>query len=111
MLDIRLPPTHTDEGIRLASTIRTRHARIAILVLSQHADPGHAATLLDRAGDAVGYLLKDRLLDTEMLDAAIAVSSKAARQSTRPWWPRWSNAHDRTVPSIASPRASATCSP
>jgi DNA-binding NarL/FixJ family response regulator len=72
MLDIRLPPTFTDEGIRLAFTIRTRHPRIGILALSQYADPGHAASLSDQAGTAIGYLLKDRLLDTDVLDAAMS---------------------------------------
>jgi DNA-binding NarL/FixJ family response regulator len=70
VMDIRIPPTNTDEGLRLAVTIRANHARMGVLVLSQHADPTYAARLLD-AGDRVGYLLKDRLLDERMLDDAI----------------------------------------
>jgi DNA-binding NarL/FixJ family response regulator len=71
LLDIRMPPTHTDEGIRLAVIIRARHPRVGILVLSQYADPGHAATLVEQAGTAVGYLLKDRLLDDDVLGDAL----------------------------------------
>ena len=70
VVDVRMPPTHTDEGIRAALSIRARHPRVAVLVLSQYVEERYAAELL--AGDTagVGYLLKDRVVDVEeFLDA------------------------------------------
>src|SRR5262245_60349280 len=66
-----MPPTLTDEGIRCALNIRERHPRTAILVLSQYPEPAHAATLLQHDPRAVGYLLKERILDSDALAAAI----------------------------------------
>ena len=71
VLDIRMPPTLTDEGIRCALSIRERHPRTAILVLSQYPEPAHAATLLEHDPRAVGYLLKERILDSGVLAGAI----------------------------------------
>ncbi len=68
--DVRMPPTHTDEGIRAALTIRGRWPDIAILVLSQYVEERYAADLLATNTTSVGYLLKDRVADvTEFLDA------------------------------------------
>jgi DNA-binding NarL/FixJ family response regulator len=70
VVDVRMPPTHTDEGIRAALSIRARHPQVAVLVLSQYVEERYAAELL--AGDTagVGYLLKDRVVDVEeFLDA------------------------------------------
>ena len=68
--DVRMPPTHTDEGIRAALAIRARWPDIAILVLSQYVEERYAADLLSANTSAVGYLLKDRVADvTEFLDA------------------------------------------
>ena len=68
--DVRMPPTHTDEGIRAALAIRARWPRIAILVLSQYVEERYAADLLSANTSAVGYLLKDRVADVaEFLDA------------------------------------------
>jgi DNA-binding NarL/FixJ family response regulator len=68
--DVRMPPTHTDEGIRAALTIRSRWPGIAILVLSQYVEERYAADLLSTNTSSVGYLLKDRVADvTEFLDA------------------------------------------
>ena len=63
LLDVRMPPNHTDEGIRAALAIRASHPEVAILVLSQYVEQHYAAELL--AGDTagVGYLLKDRVAD------------------------------------------------
>lgn len=63
LVDVRMPPTHTDEGLRAAVEIRKRHPDIAVLVLSQYVEERYAAELL--AGDVagVGYLLKDRVID------------------------------------------------
>jgi DNA-binding NarL/FixJ family response regulator len=63
LVDVRMPPTHTDEGLRAAIEIRKRHPDIAVLVLSQYVEERYAGELL--AGDVagVGYLLKDRVID------------------------------------------------
>lgn len=63
IVDIRLPPTHTDEGLRAAVDIRSRHPEVAVLVLSQYVEPGLAMQLLADSAEGVGYLLKDRISD------------------------------------------------
>jgi DNA-binding NarL/FixJ family response regulator len=74
--DVRMPPTHTDEGIRAALAIRERWPGIAILVLSQYVEERYAADLLSANTSSVGYLLKDRVADvTEFLDALRRVAS------------------------------------
>jgi DNA-binding NarL/FixJ family response regulator len=74
--DVRMPPTHTDEGIRAALAIRGRWPDIAILVLSQYVEERYAADLLSANTSSVGYLLKDRVADvTEFLDALRRVAA------------------------------------
>jgi len=63
VMDIRLPPTHTDEGLRAAIEIRARHPGLAVLVLSQYVEVGLAMRLLAESAEGVGYLLKDRISD------------------------------------------------
>ena len=65
LVDVRMPPTHTDEGVRAAIEIRRRHPGVAVLVLSQYVEEHYAGELL--AGDVagVGYLLKDRVIDVD----------------------------------------------
>jgi len=63
VVDVRMPPTHTDEGLRAAIEIRDRYPRIAVLVLSQYVEERYAAELLDGDVAGVGYLLKDRVID------------------------------------------------
>ena len=63
IVDIRLPPTHTDEGMRAAVDIRADHPGIGVLVLSQYVELGLAMKLLADSADGVGYLLKDRISD------------------------------------------------
>jgi DNA-binding NarL/FixJ family response regulator len=63
ILDIRLPPTHTDEGMRAALHLRRHHPAVAVLVLSQYVELGLALQLLSESADGVGYLLKDRISD------------------------------------------------
>jgi DNA-binding NarL/FixJ family response regulator len=65
IVDIRMPPTHTDEGLRAAHEIRTRHPETAIVILSQHVEFGVAARVLAERPDRLGYLLKDRVTDVE----------------------------------------------
>jgi DNA-binding NarL/FixJ family response regulator len=65
IVDIRMPPTHTDEGLRAAHEIRTRHPAVAIVVLSQHVEHGVATRVLAEHPARLGYLLKDRVTDVE----------------------------------------------
>src|SRR5262249_34262275 len=60
VIDIRMPPTHTDEGLRAATEIRSRWPAVGVLLLSQYVEVGLASRLLARGADGVGYLLKDR---------------------------------------------------
>jgi DNA-binding NarL/FixJ family response regulator len=72
ILDIRMPPTHTDEGIQLATAIRARTgARIGVLLLSQYVEAAYAYKLMASEAAGVGYLLKDRLNDVAELADAI----------------------------------------
>lgn len=71
VLDVRMPPTHTTEGLDAAHRIKASHPDIGVLVLSASVDPAAARHLLRSATDGVGYLLKDRVTDVEELLAAI----------------------------------------
>lgn len=62
IIDVRMPPTHTDEGIRAAITLRADHPDMAVLVLSQYVEERYAADLLAGNTTRVGYLLKDRVV-------------------------------------------------
>ena len=74
--DVRMPPTHTDEGIRAALTIRSRWPGIAILVLSQYVEERYAADLLSTNTSSVGYLLKDRIMHVaDFLEAVRRVAA------------------------------------
>lgn len=88
LVDVRMPPTHTDEGIRAALTIRERHPGVAVLVLSQYVEERYAAELLSGETSGVGYLLKDRVVDVEDFIVAVrrvatggsAVDAEVVRQ-------------------------------
>jgi DNA-binding NarL/FixJ family response regulator len=69
--DIRMPPTDTDEGIRLAAHLRETHPDIGVVVLSQYSDPGYVLALLESGSDGRAYLLKERVHDRRQLVAAI----------------------------------------
>ena len=70
IVDIRMPPTHTDEGLQAAQVIRSRHPEVGVLVLSQYVRPSYAFELLSESAERVGYLLKDRVSDVaELADA------------------------------------------
>jgi DNA-binding NarL/FixJ family response regulator len=71
IIDIRLPPTFTDEGLRAADLLRARQPRTAILVLSQYLDAGYAFRLLESFPTGVGYLLKDRVSQVAVLIDAV----------------------------------------
>jgi DNA-binding NarL/FixJ family response regulator len=71
IVDIRLPPTHNDEGLVAALEIRDRHPSVGVLVLSQYMELGLAMKLLADSADGVGYLLKDRISDVDDFVAAV----------------------------------------
>jgi DNA-binding NarL/FixJ family response regulator len=74
--DVRMPPTHTDEGLRAALVIRAEQPGLPVLVLSQYVEERYAARLLASATGGVGYLLKDRIADvTEFIDALRRVAA------------------------------------
>lgn len=73
--DVRMPPTHTDEGLRAAIRLRRDHPEVAVLVLSQYVEEQYATELLADAGRGVGYLLKDRVAEVrEFVDAVVRVA-------------------------------------
>ena len=71
VIDIRLPPTFTDEGLRAADAIRDAHPEIAVVVLSQYLETAYALRLLERFPGGIGYLLKDRVSQVAVLTDAI----------------------------------------
>lgn len=76
LVDIRMPPTHTDEGIRAAHRIRAEHPGVAVLVLSQYLQTIYAMKLLESGSSGLGYLLKDRVTDLDEFAEAIRRVSK-----------------------------------
>src|SRR5580704_7087178 len=74
--DIRMPPTHTDEGLRAAIELRRAYPRLSVLVLSQYIETRYAARLLEDNAAGIGYLLKDRVAD--VADFADALERVAA---------------------------------
>jgi DNA-binding NarL/FixJ family response regulator len=76
VVDIRMPPTHTDEGLRAALVLRRDHPGTGVLVFSQYIETRYAARLLEDSAAGVGYLLKDRVADvTEFVDALARVAA------------------------------------
>ncbi|MEU0741103.1 response regulator transcription factor [Streptomyces sp. NPDC006134] len=71
MLDIRMPPTHTDEGIRAAAAVRRRHPGTGVLLLSQYIETSGPVEAMARDGRGFGYLLKERVTDAEALHDAL----------------------------------------
>jgi len=76
LIDIRMPPSHTDEGLRAAREIRSRYPETAVLVLSQHLEPAYALRLVEERPDGVGYLMKERVGRVQqLLDAVQRVAA------------------------------------
>ena len=71
VVDIRMPPTNTDEGLRAAKEIRASYPQTGVLVLSQYVEAESALELLSGGADGVGYLLKDRVSDSDEFAAAV----------------------------------------
>ena len=77
VVDIRMPPTHTDEGLRAADALRRRHPDVAVLVFSQYVETRYASQLLAENPAGVGYLLKDRVADVDdFVEALTRVANK-----------------------------------
>ena len=90
IVDVRMPPTHTDEGARAAKEIRKMHPDVGVLVLSQVVEAGHALELLSERPEGFGYLLKDRVLEIdEFLESVRRVArggTAVDRRSSRSSW-------------------------
>jgi len=71
VVDVRMPPTHTDEGLRAAREIRAELPEVSVLVLSQYVEVAYASELLAESAEGLGYLLKDRVADAEALADAV----------------------------------------
>lgn len=71
IIDIRMPPSHTDEGLNAAKAIRADHQGVGVLVLSQYVEPDYALELLAEDAEGVGYLLKDRVADVDEFTSAV----------------------------------------
>lgn len=71
VVDVRMPPTHTDEGLRAAAEIRTRFPGTGVLILSQYIDEAYAVELFGEGADGLGYLLKDRVADLDRFVDAV----------------------------------------
>jgi DNA-binding NarL/FixJ family response regulator len=71
VVDVRMPPTHTDEGLRAAHRIRAEHPDTGVLVLSQYVEEAYALDLLSQSTESTGYLLKDRVADVDSFTDAV----------------------------------------
>jgi DNA-binding NarL/FixJ family response regulator len=71
LTDIRMPPTKTDEGIRLAKELHASHPDIGVVVVSQHSDPGYVTALLEEGSARRAYLLKERITDADALASVV----------------------------------------
>ena len=71
IVDIRMPPTHTDEGLVAAQAIRAEHPEVAVLILSEYVEASYALRLLEELPERVGYLLKERVFDVAVLVDAL----------------------------------------
>jgi DNA-binding NarL/FixJ family response regulator len=88
IVDVRMPPTYTDEGLRAAIECRQRHPDVSVLVLSQYVEERYAADLLGGSAEGVGYLLKDRVADVgdfldtvaRVGDGGVAIDSEVVSQ-------------------------------
>ncbi len=113
IVDVRLPPTFTDEGIRAAIEARRRQPGLGVLVLSQYVEPVYTAELLEAGEGGVGYLLKERVGDVRAFLDASSASPTAAPRSTARSSPSSSgpaSPRARRRPGRRSPRASARSS-
>ena len=109
IVDVRMPPTFTDEGIRAAALLRSQNPDSAVLVLSHYVEERYAAELIASDTRGFGYLLKDRVADVPAFLDAVRSSATAALCSIQRWCLRSWCAHTAETPSMHSPHASTTC--
>ncbi len=83
VVDVRMPPTHTDEGLKAALLMRQRWPAMGVLVLSQYVEERYATELLTHDAGGIGYLLKDRVARVEEFMDAWSGSPRAVRRSIR----------------------------
>jgi DNA-binding NarL/FixJ family response regulator len=110
VVDIRMLPSETDDGLRAAIEIRRRQPETGVVVLSQYLEEGYALDLVGDRPEGTGYLLKDRVGMSSGLPTPSVASARAARHSTRRSSPRCWVAVAATIRSPGSPSESATCS-
>ena len=107
--DIRMPPTHTIEGLEAAVQIRERHPAVAVLLLSQYVETTHALRLLAKGAGGLGYLLKDRVSDVREFVNAVRRIAVGVPQSTLTSSLSWSSAGGAVTWSATSPSGSGRC--
>ena len=84
--DVRMPPSHTDEGLRAAVQLRREYPGLSVLVLSQYVEEQYATELLASSSSGVGYLLKDRVAEVREFVDAVTRVAEGVRRWTRRWW-------------------------
>jgi DNA-binding NarL/FixJ family response regulator len=110
ILDIRMPPTHTDEGLDTARRLRAIHPDVGILLLSAYSETTYAARLAGLGARRLGYLLKDRVTDIDALRDALDRIGTGRTSSTRTWSATSSACTTATTSSTPSPNGSARSS-
>src|SRR5204863_7499176 len=89
IVDIRMPPTHTDEGLRAAHQIRSEHPEVGVLVLSQYVETDYAMDLVSEGASGLGYLLKDRVGNVQEFTDGSGGLRPEDRSSIRKWSRAW----------------------
>lgn len=111
IIDIRIPPTHTTEGLEAAIALRATRPGVAVVLVSQHVETRYALELLADGAPGVGYLLKDRIAAITSSSTPCAASRAAAPSSTPTSSPAWWRGSVATTRSTRSANESARCSP
>ena len=88
--DIRMPPSHSDEGIQAARRLRETNPNLGVVVLSQYANPSYALALLDTGSAGRAYVLKEHVYDLDHLVAAIRAVAGGGSLIDPRWWKGWS---------------------
>ncbi|MGE5408726.1 MAG: response regulator transcription factor [Syntrophothermus sp.] len=110
VVDVRMPPTHTDEGLRAAREIRAELPEVGVLVLSQYVEVAYARELLAESAEGLGYLLKDRVGDVEALADAVRRVGSGGSALDPEVVSRCSPAAPQPVRWMSSPRGNERCS-
>ncbi|RAS70950.1 response regulator receiver domain-containing protein [Lentzea atacamensis] len=111
VVDIRMPPGFSTEGLDAAQEIRRNHPDVGVLVLSAHVEPHYALQLLDQEARGAGYLLKDRVTDPAELADAVRRVAAGGLVIDPAWWRRWWDGGGSTTRWSRCRNANARCSP